>query len=255
MLRQRTLQIHAQLAARRYAAVAEACFGFLDVGQDTHAALIVSLAVQRGADVARGPLQQAHTQPRLQLLDGVGGGGGGHLQILRRLAETFQLDDAGENPHGIEAVHYLCDDEPAHKLMAPSCAWASICASSSAVKDRFCSAATFSRICAALLAPISVEVMRSSRSTQASAICASVWPRRLAISFRPRTRSRLASLKCDDSNEPPPGRLTRASAGTPFKYLSLRMPCASAVKVMQPMPSWPSVSSRPSVSIQRFSIL
>src|SRR5471030_3560406 len=68
---------------------------------------------------------------------------------------------------------YLCDAEPAHRLMPPSCASWSIAASSSALKLRFCKAATFSRICALLLAPISVDVTRASRSTQASAICAS----------------------------------------------------------------------------------
>ena len=44
--------------------------------------------------------------------------------------------------------------------------------------------------CSTLLAPISAEVTRGSRSTQASAICASVWPRRCAISFSARICAR-----------------------------------------------------------------
>ena len=55
------------------------------------------------------------------------------------------------------------------------------------------SAATFCSSWATLLAPSSAEVTRGSRRAQAIAICASVWPRRRAISFSARTRCRLSS--------------------------------------------------------------
>ena len=44
------------------------------------------------------------------------------------------------------------------------------------------------------LAPTSAEVTRGSRSTQASAIWARVWPRRWAIPLRARTLARFTSL-------------------------------------------------------------
>ncbi|MNE81053.1 hypothetical protein D3C80_1776760 [compost metagenome] len=64
----------------------------------------------------------------------------------------------------------------------------------------------------------------------------------------------LASDKCDACNEAPPGRLTRASAGTPLRYLSVSNPCASGVKAITPAPS-PSVMSSKSFSTQRLSRL
>ncbi len=49
-------------------------------------------------------------------------------------------------------------------------------ASSSAVKADPATACRFSSSCATLLAPISADVTRGSRSTQDSASCARVWP-------------------------------------------------------------------------------
>ena len=85
-------------------------------------------------------------------------------------------------------------------------------------------------------------------------ICAKDCPRRCAMAFSARTLARFSGERCSRDSEPPPGRLMRASAGMPFRYLSDSTPCASAVKVMQPMPSVASVSSRPR-SISRFSRL
>jgi hypothetical protein len=45
------------------------------------AALVEGLAVQGGADLARGALEQPHAQPRLQLLHGLGGGRARQVQI------------------------------------------------------------------------------------------------------------------------------------------------------------------------------
>src|SRR6476661_4011174 len=45
----------------------------------------------------------------------------------------------------------------------------------------------------------------------------------------------------------------REPSGTPFRYLSVSMPCASGLKAMQPTPSSPTTSSRSS-STQRLSI-
>ena len=48
--------------------------------------------------------------------------------------------------------------------------------------------------------------------------------------------------------------LAREPSGTPSRYLSVSIPCASGENAMQPAPTSVSVSSRPSVSTQRLSI-
>ncbi|MGF6227202.1 hypothetical protein QFZ27_001157 [Inquilinus ginsengisoli] len=62
----------------------EGGLGLLDIGQDRQAALVIGLAVQSRADLPGGPLQQPHAQPRLQLLDPLGGGRARQAEILRR---------------------------------------------------------------------------------------------------------------------------------------------------------------------------
>ncbi len=74
--------------------------------------------------------------------------------------------------------------------MPLSVAYRSISASSSALSSSRSSAATFVSSCATLLAPISVDVTRGSRSVHASASCASDWPRPCAISFSARILAR-----------------------------------------------------------------
>ena len=109
----------------------------------------------------------------------------------------------------------------------------------------------FSSSCATLDAPMSAEVTRASRSVQASAIWASVWPRRAAISFSARIFASASSVS--EFGESELGRLAREPSGMPSRYLSVSMPCASGEKTMQPTPSSPSASSS-SGSIQRLSI-
>jgi hypothetical protein len=77
-------------------------------------------------------------------------------------------------------------------LTSASTASRSIAASSSAVKSLWPAAARFSSSCATLLAPISTEVTRGSRSAQDSASWASVCPRADAISFSARTWASVA---------------------------------------------------------------
>jgi hypothetical protein len=89
----------------------------------------------------------------------------------------------------------------------------SISASSFSVNARFSSAATLASSCATLLAPTSVEVIRGSRSVQASASCASDWPRRAAISFNARTLDRFSSFS--HSGGSVDARLARDPSGTP----------------------------------------
>ena len=72
-------------------------------------------------------------------------------------------------------------------LMPASTASRLIAASSSSVKLVFPAAARFSSSWATLLAPMSTEVTRWSRSAQDSASWARDWPREAAISASART--------------------------------------------------------------------
>src|SRR5437899_80496 len=135
--------------------------------------------------------------------------------------------------------------------MPLSVAYRSISLSSSAEKSSLSSTPKFCSNWATLLAPTSVEVIRGSRKVQASAICASVWRRRVAICWSARTFDSTCSVI--RSAEKEPDRLAREPAGTPARYRSVSSPCASGEKTMQPIPSSPRTSRR-SGSIHRFSI-
>ena len=77
-------------------------------------------------------------------------------------------------------------------------------------------AATVFSSCATLLAPISADVTRPRRSTQAMASCASVCPRRFATSFSARTVARVSSVsRSRVRNGLAPA--ARESAGTPSR--------------------------------------
>ena len=78
----------------------------------------------------------------------------------------------------------------------------SISASSSGEKPSAFTDATFCSSCSTLLAPITVEVTRGSRSDHAKAICASVWPRSPAISLSARILARVSSFSQARSSDP-----------------------------------------------------
>ena len=86
--RQRALRVHSQQALGRL--VQEGAVGFLQVGQQAHAAPVVDLAVVGQADLARGALQQPRAQALFQALDQVGDGGGRNPQILGRLEKLWR---------------------------------------------------------------------------------------------------------------------------------------------------------------------
>jgi hypothetical protein len=124
--------------------------------------------------------------------------------------------------------------------------------SSSAVKSSRSSAPRLSSSWATLLAPMSTEVTRSSRSAQASASWARLCPRERATSSSARTCRSASSVSSSVDSDLP--WLAREPSGTPCRYLSVSMPWASGEKAMQPAPAPARVSSSPSRSIQRLSI-
>ena len=108
-------------------------------------------------------------------------------------------------------------------LIPPSTAYRSISSSSSGSNSRRSSAATFCSSCSTLLAPSSAEVTRGSRSAQAIASCASVWPAAPAISFS--AAHALEVLLGDHApRRSAVPRRTRESSGTPSRYLSVSSP-------------------------------
>ena len=148
-----------------------------------------------------------------------------------RTAATSHRQGRDGGGQGAAAV-----DEVRHRSTPPSPAYWSIRASSSAENETFASASSELSSCCTVRAPTSAEVTRGSRIVQASAICARDCPRARAMSLRARTRARFASPSHRRSSEVP--RAARASGGTPSRYLSVSMPCASGENAMQPIPQF-----------------
>ena len=172
----------------------------------------------------------------------------GAVALPRRLADPRALDEvhrrrrvpgrgrvagvphrAGHRPlrraadEDEDRARVLLDRSSRRRTRAP--AKRSISASSSSPKSSRSSAATLSSSWATLDAPISVEFTRASRSVHASAIWASVCPRRSAIPFSARIRSKTAPESRSGRGEL--GRVAREPSGIPFRYLSVSIPCAS----------------------------
>ena len=110
MTRQRAVNIHAQQSLRLGAA--EGGLRLLDVGNQRQTTPVIGLAVQRGADLPRGPLQQTHAKPRFKLLHGIGDGRARQTEIIRRQREAAPLHDPREHPHRVETVHQDCSSLP-----------------------------------------------------------------------------------------------------------------------------------------------
>ena len=84
---------------------AERSLGILQIINESKAAPVVGLAVESGAHVPRGTLQQLYAEAGLELFDGVGHGRARQTEILGGSGEAAPLHDAGEHSHCVEAVH------------------------------------------------------------------------------------------------------------------------------------------------------
>ena len=99
----RAVQVQAQRAARIGQGIGQGRFGGLQVGQQLRAALVEGLPVHRRPDLARGALEQARAQARLQLLDGMRRRRPGDAQRARCTGKAAQFDDAGEQLERVDA--------------------------------------------------------------------------------------------------------------------------------------------------------
>ncbi len=97
--------IDAQLSARSRLQVAGGLLGFLEIGQDPRAALIIGAADFREAKLAGGAVQQARPKPLLQRLDVLADHAGGVMKPRRSAGKASALHHLGEDPHALEAVH------------------------------------------------------------------------------------------------------------------------------------------------------
>jgi len=91
--------VDAQLAVRPLAVVRERAFGFLDVREDAHAALVIRRAVRREIESACGALEQPHVQMRFQILDDRRDRGARQIERVRGARKAVGVDDAGEDLH------------------------------------------------------------------------------------------------------------------------------------------------------------
>src|ERR1700730_10957715 len=108
MARERTVDIDAQQPLRL--GPAERAFRVLEIGDQRETAPVKALAVERRADMTRGPLKETHAEPRLESLHRVRHGRTRHAQILRGDREAASLHHPREHPHSLESVHLSVRD-------------------------------------------------------------------------------------------------------------------------------------------------
>src|SRR5260370_1084666 len=95
----------AQLSARSRVHVAYGLLGFLEIGQQPRAALVIGAASLGEADLARRAVQQPCSQPLLQFLHMLANHAGGHAEPRRGAGEAGGLHPLGQDPHIVEAIH------------------------------------------------------------------------------------------------------------------------------------------------------
>ncbi len=83
----------------------EGAFRFFEIGDQTHTAAVMRLAVVRETHSACGALQQACAQPFLHAFHQIGDGGAWHLQIVGGLREAVPFGDPHEDLHFLKAIH------------------------------------------------------------------------------------------------------------------------------------------------------
>ena len=107
--------------------------------------------------------------------------GFGLVSPLPGILPSLHLDTSITLPVGVEAYAayalraWLAGEHAISGRTRRFAKWSAICSSAGRAGEP--SAARFSSARATLLAPISTDVTRGSRSAQASVICASDWPR------------------------------------------------------------------------------
>src|SRR5260370_1084668 len=97
--------IDAQLSARSRVHVAYGLLGFLAIGPQPPAALLICAASLGEADLARRAVQQARGQPLLEFLHMLADHARGNAEPRRSAGEAAAFHHLGEDPHIVEAIH------------------------------------------------------------------------------------------------------------------------------------------------------
>lgn len=97
--------MHIDAKQARGPRIGEGRLRIFHIGQDGDAAAVVGLAIERRADLARGALEQADTQPGLEPLDGLGDRRARQVEVRGGGGKAPSLHDPDEQPHGVESVH------------------------------------------------------------------------------------------------------------------------------------------------------
>ncbi|CAM2181510.1 hypothetical protein BLAT2472_50444 [Burkholderia latens] len=102
----RPRHVYTQLSVRLPVVGLEACFGFLDVGEDPHASFVVRCAVRRERQPARRPVHQPHAEECFEILDDRRDGCPRQAERFCCLGEAACIDDASKHLHGLKPVHH-----------------------------------------------------------------------------------------------------------------------------------------------------
>jgi hypothetical protein len=97
--------VQAQQAAGLAAARRDLGLGFVHAPQQLAAAPVEDLTLRRQRELARGAVQEAHTQPRFQFGHMPRHRRLGHLERIRGANEAAGVDHGREHTHFLEAVH------------------------------------------------------------------------------------------------------------------------------------------------------
>src|SRR5450830_733500 len=99
--------VDAQTTLRTARDIAERGLGLIDLGQDTHATLVIGGAVRRQTDAARSAIEQTHLQQTFQSLHDRGHRGARQIEIVGGARKAVGVDHGRKDLHCLKSVHLI----------------------------------------------------------------------------------------------------------------------------------------------------
>ena len=96
-----------QPAAWRHLQCARDPIGLVELGQDLRAALVIFASDLGQAHFARGAIEKTHAKALLQVLHVLADHARRNIEPRRGAGEAADFRDLGEDPHVIEAIHFV----------------------------------------------------------------------------------------------------------------------------------------------------